>query len=85
MFNIELSRSSFRDLENFDSKRQERVYKAIEKIKSNPFQNPNIKKLRGELKGRYRYKVGDIRIIYYVDKVTNTVFVETIGKREEIY
>jgi len=64
MYKIELAKSSVKALEGFDGKTQENVYRALQTLKINPFQGSRIKKLRGELKGRFRYKIGDIRIIY---------------------
>ncbi len=36
-------------------------------VEQNPRQHPNIKALKGELAGRYRYRVGDYRVIYRID------------------
>lgn len=85
MYKIELAKSSVKALEGFDGKTQERVFRALQTVKINPFQGNRIKKLRGELKGRFRYKIGDIRIIYKVASENKTIFVEAIGRRGGIY
>lgn len=85
MYKIELAKSSVKALEGFDGKTQERVFRALQTVKINPFQGNRIKKLRGELKGRFRYKIGDIRIIYKVASESKTIFVEAIGRRGGIY
>jgi mRNA interferase RelE/StbE len=85
MYNIELSKSSVKAIQSFDAKTQERIYKALEAIKANPFWDDKIKKLRGELKGRFRYRIGEIRIIYIVAYEIKTIFVEAIGRRGGIY
>jgi len=51
-------------------------------LKVAPF---NIKKLSGELKGSYRLRTGDMRIIYSVDEEQNIVYIEVIGFRGDIY
>jgi mRNA interferase RelE/StbE len=85
MYKIQLAKSSVKALKDLDGKSQERVYRALQVLKSKPFHNNKIKKLRGELKGRYRYKVGDVRIIYKIEREIKTVFIEVIGRREGIY
>ncbi len=85
MYKLELAKSSVKALQRFDKQAQEQIYKALEILKANPFQASNIKKLKGELKGRFRYRTGDLRIIYKVDGETKTVFVEAIGSRGSVY
>ena len=51
----------------------------------NPAEGFHIKKLKGEFEGKYRYNVGGLRIIYFVDTKERIVFVEAIGSRGDIY
>jgi len=55
-----------------------RLNKCFEDLENNPFWGLNIKVLKGE-KRRYRYRVGDCRVIYGVDKEKNKVFVTLIS------
>lgn len=61
-----------------------RLNKCFEDIEANPFWGPNIKVLKGE-KRRYRYRIGDYRVIYGVDKENNKVFVTLIASRSSVY
>jgi len=85
MYKIELAKSSIKALEGFDGKTQEKIYRVLQTLKINPFKSNRIKKLRGELKGRFRYRIGEIRIIYKVVGESRTIFVEAIGRRGSIY
>lgn len=51
----------------------------------NPTEGFHIKKLRGELEGKYRYHMGDLRIIYFVDTEERIIFIEAIGSRGNVY
>lgn len=51
----------------------------------NPYEGSHIKKLKGKLEGKYRYAIGDLRIIYRVNAEERTVFIEAIGPRGDIY
>lgn len=46
---------------------------------------PGITQLRGRWRPAYRLRVGDYRIIYYVDDGTRTVSVAAIGHRSHVY
>jgi mRNA-degrading endonuclease RelE of RelBE toxin-antitoxin system len=85
MYEIELSKISVKAIESFDAKTQERIYKAMQTIKTNPFWHDKIKKLKGALKGRFRYRIDEIRIIYKILEESKTVFIEAIGKRGSVY
>jgi mRNA-degrading endonuclease RelE of RelBE toxin-antitoxin system len=85
MYEIELSKSSVKALDGFDSKTQKRICKALQTVKRDPFWHDKIRKLRGKLKGRFRFRTDDIRIIYKVVEESKTIFVEAIGKRGGIY
>ena len=36
-------------------------------LKTDPRSHPNIKQLKGDLAGYYRYRVGDYRVVYDID------------------
>ena len=66
------------------------VYEKIVKfvypqLRSNPFFGPNIKKLKGELDGLYRFRVGNYRLFYKVDENKVLVFILRLKHRKEAY
>ena len=61
-----------------------RLNKCFEDLENNPFWGPNIKILKGE-KRRYRYRVGDYRVIYAIDKENKKVVVTLIAARPSAY
>ena len=54
-------------------------------LRSNPFFGPNIKKLKGEFDDYYRYRIGNFRLFYTIDKDRVIVFIVSIGDRKEAY
>ena len=42
-------------------------------------------KVKGRLEGKYRYDVGNFRVIYYADVDNKTIYVEAIGPRGNVY
>lgn len=47
--------------------------------------HPNIKTFTGKLKGYYRYRIGDYRIIDQIEQTTIQVIVIKIAHRSKIY
>ena len=54
-------------------------------LEQDPYNHPNITALRGNLAGRYRYRIGDYRILYLVDEELKVVFVTLIAHRSKVY
>ena len=85
MFKILLNKKAIKYYEGLNVDYTKRINKAIEKISNDPFCGSHVKKLVGKLEGKYRYKIGDLRIIYSVDENKKIVFIEAIGPRGNIY
>jgi len=62
-----------------------KINRAIEYLQTNPYKHNNIKKLTGKLKGFYRYRIGDYRIVYEIDDNQKEVRIILITKREDVY
>ena len=85
MYKLELSRKAAKFYQKADTVTAKRLNLAFSRLAEDPFQQYNIKKLSGELKGSYRLRLGDMRIIYSVDEAKNIVYIEVIGFRGDIY
>ena len=64
MFRILLHNKVAKTYNKLDDKTAARINKALDARKENPFYGKDIKRLRGNLKGRYRLRVGEYRIVY---------------------
>jgi len=62
-----------------------RLARCFTQLETDPHRHNNIKRLKGELSGRLRYRVGDWRVIYRIDTGRNEVHVLVIAHRSEIY
>jgi len=54
-------------------------------LRTNPFFGPNIKKLKGGFEGYYRFRIGNYRLFYTVDKEKVIVFILEIANRKDAY
>ena len=54
-------------------------------LRINPFFGNNIKKLKGEFKDVYRYRIGEYRLFYQVAEKQILIFIMDIVKRKDAY
>lgn len=82
------------ETETFEKKIASLKYKSIYKkitdyvypiLRENPFFGPNIKKLKGEYKDVYRFRIGDYRLFYKISDETVIVFILDIEARKDAY
>ena len=67
-----------------------KIYKKISdyvypQLRENPFFGTNIKKLKGEFEGLYRYRVGKYRIFYKIESELVLVVMIDIDDRKDAY
>ncbi|MCD6384744.1 type II toxin-antitoxin system RelE/ParE family toxin [Candidatus Sumerlaeota bacterium] len=62
-----------------------RLNRCFEQLEKNPYLHPNIKALKGKLKGLYHYRVGEYRIIYEILEKKKQVLVLLIVHRKGAY
>ena len=54
-------------------------------LRKNPFFGPNIKKLTGDYENVYRYRTGDIRLFYIIEKDKILVIMLDFELRKDAY
>ncbi|MEL6383787.1 MAG: type II toxin-antitoxin system RelE/ParE family toxin [Cyanobacteria bacterium J06626_18] len=62
-----------------------KIARCLQQLERNPRSHPNIKILKGEYTGYYRYRIGDYRVIYSIEDELIRVFVIAIAHRGEAY
>jgi len=54
-------------------------------LKKNPYFGSNIKKLKREFDGVYRFRIGDYRLFYKIDKEKVIIFILSLKPRKDSY
>lgn len=54
-------------------------------LRNNPYFGANIKKLKGEFEGFFRYRIGNYRLFYLIDEKKVIVFVIDLQHRKDAY
>ncbi len=84
-YKLELTRQAESVLEDIARREPElyrRVAQVLDDLRHDPFQG---KPLKGQLKGRYSYRVGTYRIIYAIFRNQLLIVVIDIGHRRDVY
>lgn len=84
MFDVVLNRRARSYLRRVDVSTARLLEECFADLAVNPFGGNRIKRLVGR-GGEIRYRVGDLRVVYTVDRRTRVVTVVDIGPRGQIY
>jgi len=82
MYELIYSPTALKQLEKLKGNIKERIIIALERLRIRP-ESCNIKKLIG-MQG-YRFRVGDYRIIFDIEKEKLLILILQIGHRKNIY
>lgn len=85
MFEIFVSSEAEKYYKRQDKDTKRRLNKCIENISKEPLSGSHIKKLHGELEGKYRYEMGGHRIVYEVNIKDRIVEIKSIRGRGDVY
>jgi mRNA interferase RelE/StbE len=70
---------------NADKALAKKIARCLQQLEQTPLFHPNVKALKGDFAGYYRYRIGDYRVIYSVDEEVVQVFVVAIAYRGDAY
>ena len=84
-YKLEFSKGSLKTLEKLEKPKANKIIKAIENLRMNPFEQQQTKKMKGYNGDFYRLRVGDYRIIYEILENKLLIVIVRIGARGGIY
>ena len=85
MYKINLTKKTAKIYENANSSLLNKLNRCFEQLRDNPHSYPNIKRLQGKLAGKFRYRLGDWRVIYSINEENQLVIISIIAARGEVY
>ncbi len=62
-----------------------KIARCLQQLEQTPRSHPNVRALKGDYAGYYRYRIGEYRVIYSIDDKRGQVFVVAIAHRSEAY
>lgn len=84
MYTVRFSKKAEKALKKIDPVMRRRVFEKMQYLENNPRGGPNIKKMQG-FANRYRYRIGDFRVVYEVMDKELIVWVLETDWRGNIY
>jgi mRNA interferase RelE/StbE len=85
MYEVLISHEAEKYYKKQDKDTKRRLNKCIDNLAEEPIFGIHIKSLHGELEGKYRYEMGDFRIVYEVNIKNRTVEIKSIRSRGDVY
>ena len=84
---VELSKYALKYLKKLENKTSQRILNMLEELEcvENPILHKNVRPLVGKLKGFYRLRVGEFRIIFELDRTNKRIGVHLIVTRGDAY
>jgi mRNA interferase RelE/StbE len=64
---------------------QKRIKEVLKQLEKRPLGHSDVKHMLGEWKGYHRIRVGKMRIIFYYDEAENTLYIDHVGPRGDVY
>lgn len=82
MYKVTINSRTKKNLKKIPQKWRNKIFIVLRSFETNPFVG---KKLKGELKDYYSYRVWPYRIIYSIHKKQVLVKIENIDHRQKVY
>ena len=85
MYDVLLAPEARAFYEEADAPLARKLARCFAQLERDPRRHNNIKRLAGELTGRFRYRIGDWRVIYRINEEIHQVHVLLVAHRSEVY
>lgn len=85
MYEVRIAHEAEKYYKKQDKDTKQRLNKCIDNLGREPLSGPHIKKLHGELEGKFRYEMANFRIVYEVNISDKTVEIKSIRGRGDVY
>ena len=81
-YSIKWDKRAYKELKELETKDAINILNNVNKLYDNPYNSG--KNLKGKFKNKMRLRIGDFRLIYWIEEKEKTVWIIAIGQRKEI-
>ena len=85
MYRVVVHQRAASYLKRLPKPKKNRIKSVLQDLALDPFNQANIKSMVGEWIGYRRIRVGNVRVIYWVEKSEEIIYVDHIGPRGDVY
>lgn len=84
-YRLVVHRRAARYLTRLPASERERIKETLGKLSQSPVDLQDVKLMQGEWQGYRRLRIGNLRVIFWIDEKARTIFVDHIGPRGDVY
>lgn len=84
-YKVIVHKRAARYLKSLPESQKQRVKQSLGELEKGIMGKVDVKSMAGEWKGYYRMRIGDTRVIFWIDHKLKTIYVDHIGSRGEVY
>jgi mRNA interferase RelE/StbE len=85
MHKVVVHRRAARYLERLPPEDRTRIKSLLAQLRDRPTRHPGVIPMHGEWSGYWRLRAGGLRVLFWVDDAKETVYVDHIGPRGDVY
>jgi mRNA interferase RelE/StbE len=68
-----------------DARIKSQLVAKLDELAQNPDSMPGVKPMSGDWAGHFRFRHGDLRVIYLYDRSSDTIVIAHVGPRGDVY
>lgn len=84
-YKVVIHKGVLKYLSKLPENKKETVKKALKRLEKADYDGLGIIEMKGEWRGYRRFKIGNLRVIFWTDETERTMYVDYIGARGDIY
>ena len=85
MYEVSMTRKAQKFYEKASDELAVQIDDCLDNLSQNPYKASDIKKLKGNYLGYWRYRIGNYRVIYLVEEEKKNITIFLIAHRKEAY
>lgn len=84
-YKVIVHKRAARYLKGLPEFQKQRIIQSLRELENGITGKMDVKSMAGEWKGYYRMRIGDIRVIFWIEHKLKTIYVDHIGSRGDVY
>jgi mRNA interferase RelE/StbE len=84
MYQVKLSKQAVKMIKKLNEPVLSKVKSKLKSLENWPIK-ADVKAMKGNYKGYYRLRIGNIRVIFYPDPKSKVIYIDAIGFRGDMY
>lgn len=82
---VVIHRRAARYLRRLPAGQKETIKSRLRTLEADPPSYPGIQDMKGRWEGYRRIRIGSLRVIFWIDREAETLYVDHIGPRSDVY